>query len=534
MTKRGLSTLIVLNMAFFAGKAGGANASPAQDLAGTWLVESASWEHAQDLARAKVVLTDRTFSLTGYGSQGRPWTGSFAVGGEHNFDFHVSSFELGLPQGPKLFVPTTDVHAAFKIERVSGVDHLTICFPLHPGQPRPTKFDEPEGADDPRVIKLVRAHAGFVDFPKNVTITALNPDGTPATGAYVFQAMQHFPVLVWADGGKSLVADRTKPQKWIYFNATAVKADANGAIRVPFAAFENEDRVPLGVCDDEHRRIGFIHSSAALLQRGAFTVQLQTVRTVRGVARPSVEVPFFSPTITLGPAEYMAEKGEFDFPVPPGRYLLTVHGQDLYAYRKWITIPEGQGEFNLGETVVHVSPGLSLIGKSAPPLDGVAAWKNGPVDLAAFRGKVLLINFWGYWCGGCVNEMPTLFHLYDKYKEKGLAIISVHIDAGGEVDTVEKLDERTARYRNGFWHGRDVPFPTALTSGESFGNARSRSGAGYGITQYPTTVIVGRDGRVVGEMVGPDTPMMGSKATLDLSSDAAADASVEELLNRNP
>ncbi|HEY8751255.1 MAG TPA: TlpA disulfide reductase family protein [Tepidisphaeraceae bacterium] len=493
-----------------------------------------AWESAHDLARTKVVLTDGAFNLTGYRRQHRPWTGTYALHGDHELDLHADSFEIGLPQGPKLQVAATDLHAAFKVERVVGVDHLTICYPMHAGQPRPTKFDEPEAADGPRLIKLVRADAGFVDFPKNVTMTVLKPDGAAAAGAYAFRRMQHYPVFVSHDGGKTIVTDRTQPQQWTYYpSGTAPKSDADGAIRLPISAFESEQESPVGVHDAERGLIGFIHPTAALLQRGAFTIRLHAMRIARGTVRPDVEVPFFSPTVTLGSAEYLAEKGEFNFPMPPGAYLLTVSGQDLYTSRKWVTVPEGVGDIDLGKVVVHVSEGPSLIGKTAPPLEGVVAWKNGPVDLAAFEGKVLLINFWGYWCGGCVNEMPTLFHLYDKYKDSGLAIVSVHIDGGGEVDTVEKLDERTARYRNGIWRGRDVPFPTALTSGRSFGKGRSRAGAGYGITGYPTTVIIGRDGRVMGELVG-SVPMMGSKATLDLSSEAAADASVKAILNAAP
>jgi thiol-disulfide isomerase/thioredoxin len=217
-------------------------------------------------------------------------------------------------------------------------------------------------------------------------------------------------------------------------------------------------------------------------------------------------------------------------PIPPGVYSLQVYGQDLYTYRKYVTVPDGVGDVDLGTFAAHVSEGLSLVGKPVPPLEGVVAWKNGAVDPTALKGKVVLINFWGYWCGGCVKEMPTLCHLHEKYKDRGLVIVGVHIDAQGEVDTVEKLDQRTLKYRSGIWHG-DIPYPTALASGQSFGKARSRAGSGYGVTGYPTTVIVGRDGRVIGEVVGSNQTMMGSKARLDLSDDAAADSSVEQILS---
>ena len=48
--------------------------------------------------------------------------------------------------------------------------------------------------------------------------------------------------------------------------------------------------------------------------------------------------------------------------------------------------------------------------------------------LADQKNKVVLINFWATWCGPCIQEMPFLKQLHDKYKEKGLEILAVSID----------------------------------------------------------------------------------------------------------
>lgn len=50
------------------------------------------------------------------------------------------------------------------------------------------------------------------------------------------------------------------------------------------------------------------------------------------------------------------------------------------------------------------------------------------LKLADMKGKVVLINFWATWCGPCIQEMPFLRKLHEKYKEKGLQIIAVSID----------------------------------------------------------------------------------------------------------
>jgi len=46
--------------------------------------------------------------------------------------------------------------------------------------------------------------------------------------------------------------------------------------------------------------------------------------------------------------------------------------------------------------------------------------------LSELRGKVVVIDFWGTWCAGCVEEMPTIEHLYNSYRsDPGVAFVIV-------------------------------------------------------------------------------------------------------------
>jgi len=67
------------------------------------------------------------------------------------------------------------------------------------------------------------------------------------------------------------------------------------------------------------------------------------------------------------------------------------------------------------------------VGKPAPGL--VAPDLDGhTVDLAAERGKVVIVNFWATWCGPCRAEMPLLNRFYLEHRAQGLALVGVSVD----------------------------------------------------------------------------------------------------------
>ena len=68
-----------------------------------------------------------------------------------------------------------------------------------------------------------------------------------------------------------------------------------------------------------------------------------------------------------------------------------------------------------------------VIGKPLLDFDFVAL--NGEKKkLSDFKGKVILLDFWGTWCGPCIAEIPNLLKVYNKYKSFGFEIISISSD----------------------------------------------------------------------------------------------------------
>lgn len=148
-----------------------------------------------------------------------------------------------------------------------------------------------------------------------------------------------------------------------------------------------------------------------------------------------------------------------------------------------------------------------LAGKAAPELQKIKGWKNsGPMTLAGLRGKYVLLDFWGYWCGPCLRDIPHLMAIYDAFSDRGLMVIGIHDDS---LESIDELDEKLATAREKIWMGRDLNFPIALDGGgetKIHGTDRTARGsttAAYGITSFPTTVLIDRDGEVIEEFHAP-------------------------------
>ena len=109
------------------------------------------------------------------------------------------------------------------------------------------------------------------------------------------------------------------------------------------------------------------------------------------------------------------------------------------------------------------------------------------MTLESFKGKYVLLDFWGTWCRWCIKGIPEMKEYYAKYKDR---IEFVGIDCR---DTEEAWREGVKKHELpwvNLYNGHDQEIVIE-----------------YGIQGYPTKIIVGPDGKVVEAFLGEDPAM---------------------------
>jgi thiol-disulfide isomerase/thioredoxin len=124
-------------------------------------------------------------------------------------------------------------------------------------------------------------------------------------------------------------------------------------------------------------------------------------------------------------------------------------------------------------------------GEKAPDFSG-STLSSTTVKLSELRGRVLLVDFWGMWCGPCVAQIPGLRKLHDRYAGKPFDIVG--IDTDRDVEALRKF----AAVNHIDW--------ITVTDGGTDGPV----GKGWRVDAWPTSFLVDREGIIRGRDLPPE------------------------------
>lgn len=118
------------------------------------------------------------------------------------------------------------------------------------------------------------------------------------------------------------------------------------------------------------------------------------------------------------------------------------------------------------------------VGEVAPDfeiMDGDGkSWK-----LSDYRGKAVLLDFWGFWCPFCVKELPELREMNDKYEKNGFVLLGINNDSDPVSEIKKQLGESVVNWRQGF-----------------IGEGHQLE-ADYKVSAYPMKVLIDPTGKIV-------------------------------------
>ena len=140
---------------------------------------------------------------------------------------------------------------------------------------------------------------------------------------------------------------------------------------------------------------------------------------------------------------------------------------------------------------------------SFPNLDGRIVSEKDP----RFQGKVLLVDIFGTWCPTCHDAAPVLTHLWRKYHAQGLEIVGLAYEVTGD----SAADGKQLRI---FKEKFGIPYDLLLAGINDTQAAAQTQPQLNGFTSFPTSIFIGRDGKVRKIHAGFYGPAMGTAHTV--------------------
>lgn len=190
-----------------------------------------------------------------------------------------------------------------------------------------------------------------------------------------------------------------------------------------------------------------------------------------------------------------AEGERFEIRLPPGHYQLVcsavgTRGATFKVLSREVSIAENQDNLDIGQIDLPISKTTGLYGKPAPELTGIIDWRDTPpLALKDLHGKVIVLDFFGYYCSICHAHKPDLVKLRDTYGRQGLVVLAVH---DSSLSTMDEVNAKMEPVLHRVFDGNPPKLPMALD-----GTGKQSVFDAYGIYAVPAVILIDQQGRVV-------------------------------------
>jgi len=150
----------------------------------------------------------------------------------------------------------------------------------------------------------------------------------------------------------------------------------------------------------------------------------------------------------------------------------------------------------MGTTVASTiaKESVTAKGKTAPLFSRITA-SGTPFQLEKMQGRIILLDFWGSWCGPCRASMPHLQQLYNRYKDKGFEIIGIAQERG------KTLEESKASWRKAI-EELNLSWTNVLNNENK---EQMDIVKAYQISGFPTKILLDENGKIILRVVASAT-----------------------------
>ncbi|QDT42368.1 Regulatory protein BlaR1 [Gimesia alba] len=161
---------------------------------------------------------------------------------------------------------------------------------------------------------------------------------------------------------------------------------------------------------------------------------------------------------------------------------------------KWLNLVISQHKKENKEVIIHLKELTNsttnrveklkplAVGQIAPEWN-ITEWSDGRArKLSDYRGRVVVLDFWGLRCKGCIEMLPAQKKLEKKFAEQGVVFLGIHT-ADGEMSQINKIKQ-----------SEQWTIPIALDRGTSILDGATC--LSYGVQSYPTLIIIDADGKI--------------------------------------